>query len=72
VHAEAFGIDELGLVDDPVDLLVRPRERDEVEQAARSASIWCPPARIAGPTCSLTCSDMSRTSARNTASFESK
>jgi hypothetical protein len=72
MHAEALGIDELGFVDDPVDLLVRPRELDERQQAACSAAIWPGAPFSAGATCSRTCSDMSRTSARNTASFESK
>ena len=57
---EAFGIDELGFVDDPIDLAVRADEgQEQFERAAfrRPACRW--PRDSTGATWSRTCADMS-------------
>ena len=66
-------VDELGFVDDPVDVAVLAREPQEgFERAALAVERIASHPLNAGATWSRTCADMSRTSAWNTASFESK
>ena len=70
---EAFGIDELGFVDDPIDFAVRRATKSRNDSSARSLAVERSVAPAStGATWSRTCADMSRTSSWNTASLLSK